>query len=106
MCKPCKIEWWSEQPPEKKEKKAKQDKAWWIANKSRKAWLDQKANAKKRGIPFYFPYECWLKWWGDDISKRGCHSGELVMARFGDAGAYVMANVYKATCNHNSGVRW
>jgi hypothetical protein len=28
------------------------------------------------------------------------------MARFGDAGAYVMANVYKATCNHNSGVRW
>ena len=84
------------------DKKNEQTKEWISANRHRQAFNNQKANAKKRGIPFHFPYECWLQWWGDDISKRGRHSGELVMSRFGDAGAYVMANVYKATCNHNS----
>lgn len=81
--------------------KAERDREWVDNNRHRKAWLDQRANAKKRGIPFHFDYECWIEWWGSDISNRGCRTGNLVMARFGDAGAYVTANVYKSTAHHN-----
>jgi hypothetical protein len=80
--------------------------AWKARHPNRKEFLDQRANAKKRGIPFLFTYEEWLEWWGEDINKRGCNAGDLVMARHGDVGPYQLGNVYKSTVEDNCGKRW
>ena len=101
-CKSCKNEYARRRPAHLKKRKAEQSKAWRLKNKHRQAFNNQKANAKKRGIPFRFDYDQWLAWWGSDIERRGCHSGQLVMARHGDVGAYTPANVYKEECGANS----
>lgn len=61
----------------------------------------QKCAAKKRGIEWYFTFDTWLAWWGNDIINRGRRKGQLVMARKGDQGPYHPDNVYKATTKEN-----
>ena len=82
-------------------RKREQEKQWRERNKHRNAFLNQRCNAKKRGIEWGFSYEEWLEWWGPDIERRGCGSGNIVMARQGDAGGYTADNVYKSTASAN-----
>lgn len=64
-------------------------------------WTEQKNRARRRGIDWYFSFEQWLEWWGDDIKNRGDSKGQLCMARKGDTGPYHPDNVYKATNKQN-----
>jgi hypothetical protein len=61
----------------------------------------QKSSAKGRKIDWHFTYESWISWWGADIINRGRKTGQLVMARIGDKGAYHPDNVVKKTMNDN-----
>ena len=98
-CKPCKKEHEQDRraDPEYSAKKKHQFSVWVAKNKRKKQFLDQRANAKKRGIHFEFTYRQWLRWWGSDLKHRGCAWNRLVMARFGDTGPYHPANCYKAS---------
>jgi len=75
--------------------------SWRAKNPIRYAFLEQRCNAKKRGISFEFEYDEWVEWWGSDINRRGCHAGDLVMARYGDTGPYHPSNVYKSDHSDN-----
>jgi hypothetical protein len=66
---------------------------------------DQMYGAKKRGIEWQFDYETWVKWWGNDIDKRGPYKDQLVMARYGDTGPYHPDNVFKCTASENCKLR-
>lgn len=83
------------------QRKREQKRRWKEKNKNRLAFLNQRCNAKKRGIEWGFGYEEWLEWWGSDIERRGCRCGDIVMARQGDAGGYTADNVYKSTASAN-----
>ena len=69
---------------------------------SKQKYNHQKALAKARGIEWYFNYESWLDWWGDDLINRGKGKDQLCMARTGDIGPYHPDNVRKATFSENS----
>ena len=77
-------------------------KSWRESNPIRSAFLDQRCNAKSRGISFEFTFDEWVCWWAGDIDKRGCGANDLVMARHGDAGPYHPDNVYKSTASDNA----
>jgi len=71
---------------------------------TRLEWLSyrmQRMRAKQRSIDWQFNYTTWVQWWGTDIHNRGRCSGQLVMARKGDAGPYSPSNTEKITCNQN-----
>ncbi len=55
-----------------------------------------------RGIEWNLTFDQWLAWWGDDIWNRGCRAGQLVMARYGDQGAYEIGNIRKASPGENN----
>ena len=76
--------------------------SWRNKNPMRSAWLDQRCNAKARGISFEFTFGEWVCWWAEDIDKRGCGANDLVMARHGDTGPYHPDNVYKSTASDNA----
>jgi hypothetical protein len=61
----------------------------------KRRYNSQKANAKRRGIEWQFTFETWLKFWGDDLYKRGQGHDRLCMQRFGDAGPYHPDNCRK-----------
>lgn len=67
----------------------------------KKQYGEQKRTATYRGIEWQFTYDTWIEWWGDDITKRGCKRGCLVMARNGDIGPYHPDNVRKITHGEN-----
>jgi len=76
-------------------------------NKIKDAFHNQRHNAKKRSISFNFKYEDWLMWWETHLGpdwflKRGCNSGQYVMARKEDKGAYEEGNIKCILCNLNS----
>ncbi len=77
---------------------------WQADNPERRAYSNQKAHAKSRGIEFLFTFEEWLDWWGDDFEQRG--KDGLMMCRYNDEGAYEPSNVYKGTALDNSKDRW
>lgn len=62
---------------------------WWRRYK----W--QMNKALQRGIPWLLSFEEWCEIWraSGKWSKRGRKSGQYVMARYGDRGAYERANV-------------
>ena len=67
-------------------------------NLAKKAYNDQKFDAKRRGIEFLLTYEEWHCWWqgqlGPDwITLRGSRWYQFVMARYGDAGPYRLDNI-------------
>lgn len=55
----------------------------------------QKKNAKVRGIDWNITFDEWVKWWGDDIHKRGSSKSGLQMQRLHDKGAYQLGNIVK-----------
>ena len=77
------------------------NKAWRLANPHRQAYVAQRWDAKQRGIPFLLTFSEWVGWWGIDFYKRGTGPICLQMCRYGDAGAYELGNIYKATANQN-----
>ena len=72
-----------------------------MTNKMKKAYTQQKGDAKKRGIEFKLTFEEWRNWWGNDFENRGVGSDKLVMARYGDVGAYELSNIKKITFGDN-----
>jgi hypothetical protein len=68
----------------------------------KKAYRQQKGDAKKRGIEFKLTFEEWINWWGDDFENRGVGVDKLVMGRIGDVGAYELSNIKKITFSDNS----
>jgi hypothetical protein len=108
-CKSCKSEkakQYRRENPEMRERKRENLRRWRQKNKHRSAYLDQKNNAESRGIDFLFSFDAWVEWWGDDIDRRGCNLGQLVMARHGDSGPYCRDNVRKLTCSENMAEYW
>ena|SRR5215831_3575742 len=64
----------------------------------KQAFETHKIRAKQRGIPFKFTFKEWCRWWelhlGPDwFNKRGRKTGQYVMARYKDKGAYEWDNV-------------
>ena len=57
------------------------------------------ASAKHRRIPVKMTYEQWSSVWGDHWQRR--ELDDLVLARYGDRGAYRMGNVYITTRGDN-----
>lgn len=64
----------------------------------RKAFSDQRRNARRRGVEFLLTFSQWTEWWesqlgSDWFAKRGCRSSLYCMARIGDSGAYELGNI-------------
>ena len=61
----------------------------------REPYQQQKRNAKRRGIPFLLTFNEWIAIWetSGKLDYRGRKSGQYVMARPGDTGAYEQGNV-------------
>lgn len=73
-----------------------------LMKKLRSDYNSQKSNAKRRGIEWQFTFESWLKFWGDDIYKRGTGHDKLCMQRFSDSGPYHPDNVRKDYAMQNA----
>lgn len=73
-----------------------------MIDKMKKAYTQQKGDAKKRNIQFKLTFKEWCNWWGDDFKNRGVGKDKLVMARIGDVGAYELSNIKKITFGDNS----
>ena len=72
----------------------------------RRTWQQARANAKQRGIPFELTFDEFVSWWLCELgpnwqSLRGRERDQFQMARFGDAGAYVLGNIKCVTCAQN-----
>lgn len=74
---------------------------WVAANRKRKAWLDQRATSKRRGVEFNLTFEEYVEFWGDDYHRKGRKMADLCMGRYSDRGAYEVGNIYKATNAEN-----
>jgi hypothetical protein len=74
---------------------------WARKNPVRAAFTQQRSAAKQRGVPFYFTFEEWVEWWGDDFEKRGRTADDLCMSRYKDEGPYQPSNCFKQTFAEN-----
>ncbi len=86
-------------------------RAWDKSNPERAKYRCQKADAKRRGIPFLLTYEEWIGWWGADFARRGRCTGQLVMSRPMDTGPYSLDNIEKITvgqnhADYNNHIKW
>jgi len=74
----------------------------------KKAFDDHKRHSEARGIPFLFTYAEWLEMWlvSGKWHLRGKKSGNYVMARFNDEGAYSPRNCKIITSEENQSERW
>lgn len=77
--------------------------AWRKARPDKSAYLRHKGHAKKRGVQFLMTFEEWWDIWQTSgrWEQRGHFRGQYVMARYGDAGPYVVGNVRICTCSEN-----
>lgn len=64
-------------------------------NETDKAFYQQRAAAKMRGVAFDLTFEQWFAIWSRSgkLSDRGCKTGQYVMARYNDVGPYAVGNV-------------
>ena len=64
----------------------------------------QRKHAQERGIPWCLQFWEWLQIWEESghLHERGCHKGQWVMARNGDAGAYEAKNIRIARVETNN----
>jgi hypothetical protein len=62
----------------------------------KKAYTQQKSNAKQRGVDFELSFTDWLAiWlWSGKLEERGRGADKYCMARIGDTGSYSRCNVY------------
>src|SRR6266852_9630222 len=77
--------------------------------RSKQKYEQQRNTAKQRGIPFHFTFMEWWQFWKSSghWQERGKRSGQYVVARKGDRGAYELGNVEIVPChiNHSSRIR-
>lgn len=78
------------------------DEYWSVPSPARRAFTQQKVNAKKRGIAWELTVTQWWKIWQDSgkWAQRGRGQG-YCMGRHGDAGPYAVGNVYICTIGEN-----
>jgi hypothetical protein len=91
--------------PDKRRAKAREySRDWREANRERFAFVVQRSDAKKRGIPFLLTFEEWWAVWlaSSKWDQRGKLAGQYVMARLGDRGPYEVGNVYICTTTQNA----
>ena len=64
--------------------------------KYHQAFIQQKKNAKKRGIPWEISFKDWLTIWqkSGKLHLRGKGKGKYCLARYGDKGPYSRINVF------------
>ena len=58
-------------------------------------FIQQRANAKNRGIEWCLTFGEWRDWWLESghVDERGRCRGEWVMGRAGDTGPYALENL-------------
>ena len=82
---------------------------WLVPDELYQRFCEQKACAKRRGIPWLLPYWQWLQIWQDSghLDERGRFKDCWVMGRNGDAGPYAEGNVkiIRAETNNEQGIR-
>ena len=66
-----------------------------LARDLNRCFLQQRSNARLRGIEWHLTFCEWRDWWlaSGHLHERGRHRGEWVMARPGDVGAYTLGNI-------------
>lgn len=66
-------------------------------------FLTHRGSAKQRGIPFLLTFKEWMLIWkaSGHFHERGCKTGQFVMSRKGDIGAYEVVNVEIVTEREN-----
>jgi hypothetical protein len=71
--------------------------------KYRKKYVQQKSNAKQRGIAFLISFEEWKSLWIESgkWGERGRGANKYCMCRVGDMGAYEIGNVFIALGKKN-----
>lgn len=74
-----------------------------MRNNLRRAFTQQKSNAKRRGISFRLTYDQWLAVWqrSGKLNQRGRNSGQYCMSRPNDRGVYEIGNVLIIMVNAN-----
>lgn len=68
------------------------------------AYVNQRnAAVNTRGIEWKLTFPEWVEVWRESgkLNERGCKTGQYVMARRMDTGAYEAGNVYVTTCSDN-----
>lgn len=67
-------------------------------------YIRQKANARRRTIPWEFTFDSWWKLWEDSghWGQRGTRRGDYCMARKNDQGPYSPENCLIIPFGHNS----
>ena len=61
-----------------------------------KRYLQQRAQARMRKVPFTITFEEWIKLWSDSgkWEQRGRRKDQYCMSRIGDKGGYELGNVF------------
>lgn len=72
-----------------------------------RAFINQKNNAKQRGISWELTFWQWWTIWQESgkWAERGRAKDAYVMSRFRDAGAYAVGNIYIGTLAENSSIQ-
>ena len=72
-----------------------------------RAFINQKNNAKNRGIAWELTFWQWWTIWQESgkWEQRGRAKDAYVMSRFGDSGAYAAGNIYIGTLAENSSIQ-
>jgi hypothetical protein len=70
----------------------------------RRRFVQQRVNAKNRGIEWRLTFEEWRDWWllTGHVDERGRHRGQWAMARPGDVGPYELGNIVCMRAEDNS----
>lgn len=71
------------------------------------AFINQRNNAKSRGISFVLSFWQWWTVWQESgkWGRRGRGKNSYVMSRFGDQGSYEVGNIYIGTASENCSVQ-
>ena len=64
-------------------------------------YIQQRSNAKRRGIAFDLTFPQWAQVWDGKMDMRGVKRGQFVMCRHGDVGPYTPGNVSIRTTQSN-----
>lgn len=69
-----------------------------------KRYLQQRAQARMRKVPFTITLDEWIKVWEDSgkWEQRGRRKDQYCMSRIGDKGGYELGNVFIQLSNENA----
>jgi hypothetical protein len=69
-------------------------------------YVDHRAGAVQRGIPFLLTFDEWWDIWQKSGKWHLRGSGQYMMCRYGDDGPYAVGNVYIGTATDNINDRY